>query len=562
MSTTYTDVHAKSLEITADGQFFELMDVELDGSTLKAYKHAPATLTAALQAGRAHGEAEFMVYEGRRYSFNEFFRQVDALAHRLQSVHKISKGDRVAIAMRNRPEWCIGFVATVLIGGVAVPINSWGKTEELSYAVGDCGAKILMCDTARFELIKPNLSSLAITAIVCDEPPASTHAVCFDAELAAGDACAYTLDEPAAEDICLILYTSGSTGFPKGVAHRHISVGQALMNMMYLGYLVMSLEGERPLRGGATRETPMLTVPLFHGTGLLSGLLVPLQMGQKVVMMYKWDTQQALKLIQDEQVTGLTSVPAILQALFSAPNFDDFKTDTLMRVGAAGAATPAGLPHLIEEKVGKPSRSAGWAMTETLAVGTTASGILFDMAPSAAGVQSPICELRFMDDNGEEVPQGEPGEIEIRGVTITPGYWEKPDANASTFHDGWLRTGDIGKFYGGFLYITGRKKEIIIRGGENIFPGEIEDVAYRIETLHENVVFGVPDSDMGEEMVMVAFGESGLNEAAIRQELSAHLAKYKVPKHIIVRAEPLPKNASGKLFKRALRDEYIEQHSL
>lgn len=559
MTVTPAQVQEKIKEISADGQFFELTDVDLAGQSYKAYKHAPASLLDAIQSGRGHGDLDFLVYEGKRYTFTEFFRQVDAFAAALQGQYGVAKGDRVAIAMRNRPEWNIAFIATVSIGAIAVPINSWGKTEELSYAVKDCGAKVLVADDARFALIASKLVELGVLAVVATDSNQAQGALDFDETVAQFSGKDYVLDQPAAEDISVILYTSGSTGFPKGVAHRQIAVAQALMNMMFLGYLVMSLEGERKLRGGAERETPMLTVPLFHGTGLLSGLLIPLQLGQKVVMMYKWDTQQALQLIQDEKVTGLTSVPAILQALFSAPNFDDFATESLMRIGAAGAATPAGLPQLIEEKIGKPSRAAGWAMTETLAIGTTASGVVYDLSPSSAGVKSPICELRFVDDDNNVLEYGEAGEIEFRGVTMTPGYWEKPDANAATFNDGWLKTGDIGQFRNDdYLYITGRKKEIVIRGGENIYPGEIEDVAYRLPAVHENVVFGVPDETMGEEMVMVAFGDKDLTADTIRAHLKENLAAYKVPKQILVLDQPLPKNASGKLFKRKLKDEFIE----
>ena len=331
--------------------------------------------------------------------------------------------------------------------------------------------------------------------------------------------------------------------------------------MMYLGMLTMELEGGmREYRGGAERETPMLTVPLFHGTGLLGGFLIPLQMGHKVVMVYKWDSLNALQLIQDEKITGLTSVPTVLQDLFSHPRFDEFETASLMRVGAAGAATPAGLPDLIREKVGNPSRSAGWAMTETMAVGSTMTGIVFDVCPDSAGLRSPICEIRFTDPDDNVLPDGTPGEIEIKGVTITPGYWNKAEANEAVFHDGWLRTGDIGVFDAdGFLHITGRIKEIVIRGGENIYPGEIENVAYELSSVQENVVFGIPDDTMGEEMVMVAYGGNtgALTEEDLRGYLASKLAGYKVPKHIIIRDQPLPQNASGKLFKLQLKNEYI-----
>ncbi len=558
MKLSPSDVQEKILEITADGQFFELQETNLGGQTYTAYKHAPGSLLDAIQAGRNYADLDFMVYEGRRYSFTEFFRQADALAAAMQSDYGVSKGDRIAIAMRNRPEWGIAFVAAVLIGAIAVPINSWGKTEELSYAAADCGAKVLFCDLERHALIEPKLGELGVSAIVVADTELPNGLTGFAALVEQFSGAEYRIDTPAAEDICLILYTSGSTGFPKGVAHRQAAVGQSLMNMMFIGYLTMSLEGERPMRGGAEREAPMLTVPLFHGTGLLSGLLIPLQVGHKVVMMYKWDTQKALHLIQDEKVTSLTSVPAILQSLFSAANYDDFQTESLMRVGAAGAAMPAGLPALMESKIDQPSRSAGWAMTETLAIGSTASGCVYDLAPDSAGVRSPICEIRVVDEQDRVLPYGSEGELEFRGVTMTPGYWEKPEANAAVFHDGWLKTGDIGRFAeNNYLYITGRKKEIVIRGGENIFPGEIEDVAYRLPAVHEAVVFGVPDDAMGEELVMVAFGEK-LDEGELRQHLADNLAAYKVPKTIRVQEQPLPKGATGKLFKRQLKDDYLQ----
>jgi long-chain acyl-CoA synthetase len=325
------------------------------------------------------------------------------------------------------------------------------------------------------------------------------------------------------------------------------------MNMFFLGFLVMELEGAREFRGGAERETPMLTVPLFHATGLLSGFLLPVQTGQKVVMIYKWDARQALETIQKEKVTSLSSVPAVIQDLLHTPAFDDYDTTSLIRVTAAGAATPAGLPELIREKCGEPSRSAGWGMTETVAVGATMSGVIYDMNPDSSGLVSPIVDMRFVDAGGTEQAAVEGGEIEVRSVTCTPGYWHKPEANASTFDaERWMKTGDVGRIdEHGYLHITGRIKEIVIRGGENIYPGEIEQAVYELPEVKENVVFGVPDAAMGEELALVVHVNpaESLTEEELRDFLKERLAGYKVPRHIRFSEEPLPQNASGKLHK-------------
>ena len=562
MGITAAQVQAKRSETIAAGAFFEIEDYELDGETYSIYKHAPTSVIDVLQNARNHGDIEFVVYEGERYTYRQFFEAVDAFAACLQDDYGVKKGDRIAIAMRNNPAWLISYAAGTLIGAVMVPINSWGKTEELQYAIDDSGSRLLICDPGRYRLVEGGDCAAQIILAGADEAAdLPGDVVRLEVLLEKGRGREFVVANAEPEDDCIILYTSGSTGFPKGVVHRHIAMTQSLFNMMWLGYLVMELEGPREFRGGADRETPLLTVPLFHATGLLGGFYLPLSTGQKVVMMYKWDSRTALELIQNEKVTGLASVPAIIQDLLSQDIFDDYDTGSLIRVSAAGAATPAGLPELIQEKTGDPSRSAGYGMTETVAVASTMSGCIFDLKPDASGIVSPIMQMRSVDPDQNVLELGQPSEIQLRSICVTAGYWQKPEANAEAFVAGhWLKTGDVGMVDDeGFVHITGRIKEIVIRGGENIYPGEIEHAAYEMDAVHEVVVFGVPDDAMGEEMVMVAYRRPGeaLEEDALRSFLQQRLASYKVPKTIVFSEQPLPRNASEKLYKLKVKEQYL-----
>ena len=432
MGITAAQVQAKRSETIAAGAFFEIEDYELDGETYSIYKHAPTSVIDVLQNARNHGDIEFAVYEGERYTYRQFFEAVDAFAACLQDDYGVKKGDRIAIAMRNNPAWLISYAAGTLIGAVMVPINSWGKTEELQYAIDDSGSRLLICDPGRYRLIEGGDCAAQIILAGADEAAdLPGDVVRLEVLLENGRGREFVVANAEPEDDCIILYTSGSTGFPKGVVHRHIAMTQSLFNMMWLGYLVMELEGPREFRGGADRETPLLTVPLFHATGLLGGFYLPLSTGQKVVMMYKWDSRTALELIQNEKVTGLASVPAIIQDLLSQEIFDDYDTSSLIRVSAAGAATPAGLPELIQEKTG--DRGADPRGYESFYVELDSSGRRSDAELEAATApdsdaegdqqenaeESSDAEADSQNDESESPEESEPEADNVESPTVT-----------------------------------------------------------------------------------------------------------------------------------------------
>jgi long-chain acyl-CoA synthetase len=564
-------VHEAVRRFTAPDGIFAVTERQVAGVPRRVFTHAAPTVLDILTSGRGHGGAEFLVFGDRRWSFEQFFDDVDALAAVLQHDMGVKPGNRIAIAMRNCPDWVLVFAAAVHVGAVAVLINSWGSAEELEFTLRDSDPSVLAADLPRTRLAAEALRQRPLAVLFSDVDGGNEHpdhASLADLDVrpirdavAAGHGRDYATAQPSPEDMAMLLYTSGSTGHPKGVVYRHISVGQALMHMMLAGFLPLEFSGPIELRGGATAEAGLVTVPLFHATGLFSGFLIPCAVGQKVVLLRKWHAETAMQTIQTEKITMIATVPAILKDLLTHPRFDDYDLSSLSRAAAAGAATPAGLPELLRDKLGIENRSAGYGMTETASVCATMSGPVFDLKPMAAGIISPIIDLRVVATQGHALPSGQDGEIQLRGVTITPGYWRRDDLTQEAFTpDGWLRTGDLGNIDDdGFLHITGRIKEIVIRGGENIAPIEIENVAYRHPSVKEVAVFGIPDDLMGEELAMVCHPQPGsaLTEDELRAHLRNALPTFKVPRYVALTNEPLPRNASEKIHRLALRNSFV-----
>ena len=550
-------IKAKIAELTAPDQFFEVVDRDYNGRRYPAFKHANTGLSEIIQNGRGHGDTLFLVAGEKRLTFSEFFDNVDKLVGYLQA-NGFQAGERFAIAMRNKPEWLIAYAAATLAGAVVVPVNSWGQREELEFALKDSGSTWLACDDARGAAVEDLLATERRLVAYDRDGATPVRGVVFAEALAVSEPGTAHAAQP--EDDCLLLYTSGSTGTPKGVLHAQHAIAQAMFNMMFTGMLSMAVEGPREMQGGAEQEKTLLTVPLFHGTGLLGSFVLPLLLGSGVVMMWKWDAQEALRLIERERITLFSSVPSLVKDLLTQPNIEDFDIDSLQRVSSGGAAMPSDLPALVIKRIKNPSNSGGYGMTETLAVGSQAAGAVFDAKPGSSGVKSPIMDIRVTDSSGGVLDRGEVGEIEMRGITVTPGYWHKPEANAQIFsEEGWMKSGDLGYLDDDdFLYITGRIKDIVIRGGENIYPGDTEQACYQVEGVQECVVFGVPDDKLGEELVAVIYrSHSDLDEATLRGALADKLAAYKIPKFIEFRDEPLPRGATEKLDKRAIRGQFL-----
>jgi acyl-CoA synthetase (AMP-forming)/AMP-acid ligase II len=292
--------------------------------------------------------------------------------------------------------------------------------------------------------------------------------------------------------------------------------------------------------------------------------MLALRAGRRIVMMYKWDVGQALEYIAAERVTMFTGAPSMLLELLESPDFARYDTSSLMSLGAGGSATPGKLAKLMFERVKNPFPGAGWGMTETNALGSSFTGQAFSHRMGSSGFVQPIIDLRFLDEEGEEVPPGVPGHIWLRSITLIQGYWNRPDANAKEFRDGWFNTGDIGYLDAdGYLFLSDRAKDMVIRGGENVYPLEIESTLMNRADVIETVAFGVPDEQMGEEVALVvrAAPGSGLDTATVRAWLGERLAAFKVPRYIEFTTEPLPRNVMQKILKKDIRAAYLQRRA-
>jgi long-chain acyl-CoA synthetase len=544
-------------QLISEGAPFELETVQHLGQTVRAYKKAFTSLPDLLNAGRTHGEREFIVYGDQRWTFNRFFTTVDALAGQLQHSHGLKAGDRVALAMRNCPEWAIAFAAVALVGAVPVPLNSFGLSEELSAALRSTQPRLFICDQARRNRVPDSALPVGCNAVVAEADNATWLQL-----TAAGGPAAIT-PVLAATDPALILFTSGATSQAKGVLSNQRAVCQALHNIDFIGAIsaMTSPEAVQKMVSAGLMPTTLTAVPLFHVSGLHAQLLASLRHGRRLVFMHRWDPSRALELIQTEKITQFNGAPSMVQQLLNQPAFHDHSVSgTLMGLGFGGAGLSQ---KLIESTLAARPQSlsgVGFGLTETNGVGSAASGQLFAAYPHCSGLVSPLMEIRVVDANGQTQTDGQEGEVWLRGVTVMDSYWGQTDATHSSVTDGWFHTGDVGLIdNNGLLRIVDRIKDVINRNGEKISAAEIESCLLHHPEVDEAAVFAQADEQTGEAVVAVVHLRMGsvCTETELQQHVAQHLAAYKVPKTIHFRSEAMPRNPAGKLLKNALKKDYL-----
>ncbi|MBO3747743.1 acyl--CoA ligase [Streptosporangiaceae bacterium NEAU-GS5] len=552
MALTHDEVQA---QLTAPGQLFEMADV---GGGVRIWKHAPTTYRGMLEISRFHGDKVFIVYEDEQITFEEHFRRAATLAHRLVDDFGVRKGDRVAIAMRNYPEWIVAFSAILAVGAVVVPLNAWWTQAELEYGLDDSGAKLLIADGERADRMKQVLEWSGVALIVA-RPTPGFEGRTFDEVL--GEVRADVTLPPAeisSEDPATIFYTSGTTGKPKGALGSNRNLGQAPMTVAYAMMRTVALSGRDPGESMGVRRITLLTVPLFHATGCFAVLMTTIFAGGGLVLMYKWDAGRALQLIEREKVTVMSGVPTNAWQLLSHPSFGSYDISTLSAISYGGAPAPPKLLERITELLPNRTPSNGYGMTETTALAVYNSGKDYLAKPDSIGVPLAVVDVKVCDPLGQEVPTGEVGELCVRGPIVIMGYWNRPDATAETFVNGWLHTGDLAKVdEEGFVYVVDRAKDMVIRGGENVYCAEVEAALFEHPAVDDAAVIGIPDDELGEQVGAVIRPKSPVTAEELQNFLRTRLAAFKIPVQIWFRDTELPRNPGGKILKTHLRREIL-----
>lgn len=555
MAMSFTDAVAA---VCSAGSPFEITETEINGITTKTFAGTPPNIKTLFALASARGDGEFLVYEDERWSMNDVLAHAGRMGHMLVNDIGVKKGDRVCLAMRNYPEWITAFVAITSVGAVAVPLNAWWERDELIFGIEDSGAVAVLIDTQRLDRLGDASVSAQLVAVRHQgKLPEGVHSL----EEMLTEGATMPEVEIGPEDNITILYTSGTTGKPKGAVSTHRAVLSALM--AFGGRSAVHGLVEPPTEMPAEdAPTPafVLAVPLFHVTGLVPVLLGSFLGGARLVMMYRWDPDRALELIERERVTTFVGVPTMAFDMIEAPSFASRDTSSLLSVGGGGAPMPPELVKRIDESFPKGRPGLGYGMTETNAYGPQNAGDDFVKHPTSTGRALPIIEMRTTDTEGNVLPEGELGELWFKGPNLISGYWNRPDATEETIVDGWLRTGDIGRINSeGFVYVVDRAKDMVLRGGENVYCAEVEAAIYTHPAVHEAAVYGLPDDRLGEEVaatIMVKAGES-LTAEEVASHLSGSVASFKIPRIIEIVDSPMPRNAAGKILKRQIREEKI-----
>jgi long-chain acyl-CoA synthetase len=550
--------------LCAPGMPFEMETAEIEGVPTRVWKNAlPNLAVLAAHANASFGDREFVVYEDERVTYAAWYRAVAALAHALQE-RGVKKGDRVALAMRNLPEWPVAFFAAAVTGAIVVPLNAWWTGEELAFGLADSGAAVLICDAERWDRISPYKTEMPALAHVmvtragaaAMAEPAITLESIIGSPKSYADLADLSLPDVAIapDDAATIFYTSGTTGKPKGALGSHRNLLTNGFSSAYSGAATVLRRGE-PLPEPSIRAS-LLVIPMFHVTACSASMIPTIQAGHKIVLLHKWDTVKAFEIIEREKINATGGVPFIAWQLIEHPDRAKYDLSSIDAISYGGAPSAPELVSKIYEIFGAFPGN-GWGMTETMATVTSHVAEDYLNRPDSCGPAVAVSDVKIMSEDGStELPVGEVGELWARGPQIVKGYWNRPDATAETFVDGWVRTGDLARVDDeGFCFIVDRAKDMIIRGGENIYSSEVENILYEHPAVTDAALIGIPHQTLGEEPAAVVHLAPGMtaSEDELREYVSARLAKFKVPVKIIFTQDTLPRNANGKILKRDLK---------
>ena len=533
---------------------------EVRGVPHRVFRNAPPDLRGLIAICESHGDAEAVVLDDQRWSFAELAANARAVGSGLSGRHGVKKGDMVALAMRNSPEWMAAYLGIASIGAIVVPLNGWWTEEEMAFALGHCGAKFVICDPEQGTRIAPSKDTLGLTIVTARGDQAAADDT-LAALIEAGRESPPPATPISPDDDLAVMYTSGSTGKPKGVVLTHRAAWSTLLSFA----LLVTATKATPEGSKLFPDSPSILVvlPLFHVTGSHPVFMLSLLAGRKMVLMHKWSPLEAARLIEAKQITNFVGVPTMSHELMLTAREHGISLDSLTDIGSGGAKRPPGQVAELAKQFPRAWSSSGYGLTESSALGTYNGLTDYQARPGAAGrAIPPVTELRIARGDGSDADLGEVGEVWIRTPGNFRGYLGQPEETAAALTpDGWLKTGDLGTLdEEGFLTIVDRLKDMIVRGGENVACLEVEAALLKHPDIREAAVFSVPDERLGEAVgaaIVVAPGTE-LETADIGQFLKPHLAAFKRPDHIWIRTSNLPRTGTEKLDKRAIKKLCLE----
>jgi long-chain acyl-CoA synthetase len=551
--------------LQAPGSPLAVDTILIDGIETPVFTNVPANLHDVYRLGLANPDLPFLVFEDQRLSFGTSYRRAYRLAIALMRDFHIKPGDRVAICARNSPDWCIAYMAITMTGAIVVPLNAWWLRSEILFGLEDSGSSLIFADAQRIEYLRSLPAPHPAPVIALEPEPVHPHPnidALLNTTIDAADAIA-EFPQIRSDDYASIMYTSGSMGEAKGVLSSHRAIINALYSWRFVKEINDTLHPVSRDKHNSSQPGILANVPLFHVTGCHAQFLFSFLYLRKLVMMHRWDPEQALALIEKERLSVLHGVPTMTWEIMHSPSFDRTDLSSLRSVQSGGAARPPEHLALIQEKF--PPQvipGLGYGLTETNGPGATISGRFYHAKPNSTGrATPPVTAIRIENEAGKVLDKGQVGEVCIKGPTLMKAYWNQPEETARVLKDGWLRSGDLGLLdEDGFLLIKGRIKDIVIRGGENISCCEIESVLLEHPLICEAAAFGLPDERLGERLVAALRlrHDTDLNVGQLQQFLQSRLARFKIPSQFLLQTSQLPRLASGKIDKQQIKASLLK----